>query len=110
MHPHTPAIVPGVLIIRDSLFHRYREAILSQFGITVECDKSNGYRYYVKRDPVEDNNMTEWMLSSMRLASLGDRLKYHTKVMLDTPPYNSDFLDDILGAIDKHYILKFKYV
>lgn len=91
-------------------FHRYREAIQSQFGISVECDKSNGYRYYVKRDPVDDNDVTEWMLSSMRLASLGDRLKYHTKVMLDTPPYNSDFLDDILGAIDKHYLLKFKYV
>ena len=25
-------------------FHRHREAIASQFGITVECDKSDGYR------------------------------------------------------------------
>ena len=53
-------------------FHRYREAILSQFGISVECDKSDGYRYYVKRDPIEDDEVTEWLLSSMRLSSLGD--------------------------------------
>ena len=46
----------------------------------------------------------------MRLALLGEQLKYHNKVMLDTPPYNSEYLDDILGAIDKHYLLKFKYV
>ncbi len=59
---------------------------------------------------VECDETTEWMLSSMRLASLGDQLKYHNKVMLDTPPYNSEYLDDILGAIDKHYLLKFKYV
>ena len=30
--------------------------------------------------------------------------------MLDTPPYNTEYLDDILAAIDKHYLLKFKYV
>ena len=57
-------------------FHRYRENIQSQFGITVECDKSDGYRYYLKRDPVDDDDVTEWMLSSLRLASLGDMLKF----------------------------------
>ena len=91
-------------------FHRYRENIQSQFGITVECDKSDGYRYYLKRDPVDDDDVTEWMLSSLRLASLGDMLKFHNKVMLDTPPYNTEYLDDILAAIDKQYLLKFKYV
>ena len=50
------------------------------------------------------------MLSSLRLASLGDMLKFHNKVMLDTPPYNTEYLDDILAAIDKQYLLKFKYV
>ena len=91
-------------------FHRYRDNIQSQFGISVECNKSDGYRYYLKRDPVDDDDVTEWMLSSLRLASLGDMLKYHNKVMLDTPPYNTEYLDDILAAIDKHYLLKFKYV
>ena len=91
-------------------FHRYRENIQSQFGITVECDKSDGYRYYLKRDPIANDDVTEWMLSSLRLASLGDMLKFHNKVMLDTPPYNTIYLDDILSAIDKQYLLKFKYV
>ena len=91
-------------------FHRYRQAIQSQFGISVECDKSDGYRYYVKRDAVECDDVTEWMLSSLRLASLGDMLRYHNKVMLDPPPYNTEYLDDVLAAIDKQYLLKFKYV
>lgn len=76
----------------------------------MECNKSDGYRYYLKRDPVDNDDVTEWMLSSLRLASLGDMLKYHNKVMLDTPPYNTEYLDDILAAIDKQYLLKFKYV
>ena len=97
-------------VLDKRTFHRYRENIQSQFGITVECNKSDGYRYYLKRDPVDNDDVTVWMLSSLRLASLGDMLKYHNKVMLDTPPYNTEYLDDILAAIDKQYLLKFKYV
>ena len=97
-------------VLDKRTFHRYRENIRSQFGITVECDKSDGYRYYLKRDPIANDDVTEWMLSSLRLASLGDMLKFHNKVMLDTPPYNTEYLDDILAAIDKQYLLKFKYV
>lgn len=58
---------------------------------------------------MECDDVTEWMLSSMRLASLGNLLQYHNKVMLDKPPYHSEYLDDILGAIDKQYLLKFLY-
>ena len=97
-------------VLDKRTFHRYRENIQSQFGITVECNKSDGYRYCLKRDPVDNDDVTEWMLSSLRLASLGDMLKFHNKVMLDTPPYNTEYLDDILAAIDKQYLLKFKYV
>ena len=97
-------------VLDKRTFHRYRENIQSQFGITVECNKSDGYRYYLKRDPVDNDDVTEWMLSSLRLASLGDMLKFHNKVMLDTPPYNTVYLDDVLAAIDKQYLLKFKYV
>ena len=65
---------------------------------------SYGYRYYLKRYPIANDDVAEWMLSCLRLASLGDVLKFHNKVMLDTPPYNTEYLDDILAAIDKQYI------
>ena len=91
-------------------FHRYRNAIWSQLGFMVECgSKADGYRYYVKKDPVECDEITEWLLSSLRLASLHDMLQYHNKVMLEAPPRNSEYLDDILCAIDKQYQLKFHY-
>ena len=91
-------------------FHRYRNAIWSQLGYMVECGgKADGYRYYVKKDSVECDEITEWLLSSLRLASLHDMLQYHNKVMLEAPPRNSEYLDDILCAIDKQYQLKFHY-
>lgn len=91
-------------------FHRYRKCIESQLGIMVECGgKADGYRYYLKKDPVECDEITEWMLSALRLASLHDMLQYHNKVMLESPPHNSEYLEDILSAIDKQYLLKFHY-
>lgn len=90
-------------------FHRHREGIRRQFGLSVECDTSNGYTYFIRRDPVEYDNLTEWMLSSLRIASLGDMLKYHNKALLDAAPRNTEYLEPILGAIDKHYALRFHY-
>lgn len=90
-------------------FHRYRDEIDSIFGIEIKCDKTNGYRYYIWRDKYGGTDVTEWMLSALRIASLGDMLKYHNKVMLEEAPMNSHYLDDILEAIDKRYILRFHY-
>lgn len=83
-------------------FHRHRHAMEPQFGIMVECSgKADGYRYYIRKDPVECDEITEWLLSSLRLASLRDMLQYHNKVMLDSAPRNTEYLDDILTATDK---------
>ena len=70
-------------------FHRYREEIANLFGIEIECDKTGGYRYFIRRDRYADSEVSEWLLSSLRMASLGDKLKYHDKVMLEKAPENT---------------------
>lgn len=90
-------------------FHRYREEIDSFFGIEIKCDKSNGYLYYIQRDKFGETDVTEWMLSALRIASLNDMLKYHDKVVLEAAPENSRYLDDVLEAIDKQYALRLHY-
>lgn len=95
--------------LSERTFHRYREEINTMFGLEIECDKSDGYRYFIRRDRYAAMEITDWMLSALRIASLGDMLKYHNKVMLDDAPENTELLDDILNAIDKHYSLSFSY-
>lgn len=90
-------------------FHRYREEIAGIFGIKIECDKADGYRYFVRRHKYADTEISDWLLSSLRIASLGDMLKYHSKVVLEKAPQNTQYLDDIVGAIDKQYALRFHY-
>lgn len=64
-------------------FHRYRDETDSIFGIEIKRDKSNGYHYYIKREKYGETDVTEWMLSAPRIASLNDMLKYHNKVVLE---------------------------
>lgn len=90
-------------------FHRYREDISDIFGIEIECDKASGYRYCIRQDPYSDKKLTDWLLSSLRMASLGDMLKHYDKVMLEKAPENTHYLDDIIQAIDKQYAIKFDY-
>lgn len=90
-------------------FHRYREDISDIFGIEIECDKASGYRYCIRQDPYSDKKLTDWLLSSLRMASLGDVLKHYDKVMLEKAPENTYYLDDIIQAIDKQYAIKFDY-
>ena len=43
----------GVPIAR-STFNRHRDAILDMFGIIIECDKKDGFRYYIFNEEVLD--------------------------------------------------------
>lgn len=68
---------------------RESEEIANLFGIEIECDKANGFRYFIRRDRYADTEISEWLPSSLCMASLGDRLKYHRKVMLEKAPENN---------------------
>lgn len=90
-------------------FFRYKDDLLSLFGINVECDHTHGNKYYIKHSAYEDNETIDWLLSSLRMATLGDRMRQHENVMLEPPPRNAELLDDFLHAIEKHYTVHFHY-
>lgn len=90
-------------------FHRYRDEISRLFGISIKCDKTDDYRYYIQRGKFADAEVTDWLLSSLRIASLGNMLKYHDDVVLEPAPHNTSYLEDILGAIEKTYSMRFHY-
>lgn len=96
--------------ISTRTFHRYREEIRSKFGVSIECDASNGYRYYIERNPSRDSDLNEWMLGALRIASLSDMLKHSERAIVEPAPGNSQYLEDVMAAIDANYALHFDYV
>ena len=60
----------GVSIPR-STFNRHRDAILDMFGIIIECDKKDGFRYYIDNvDVLEEDTIQNWMLSTLSVNSI----------------------------------------
>ena len=48
--------------IARSTFNRHRDAILDMFGIIIECDKKDGFRYYIDNsDVLEEDSIQNWM-------------------------------------------------
>ena len=45
-------------------FHNHRKAIEQMFDINIECDKKNGYKYYIENsDDIEIEGVKSWLLS-----------------------------------------------
>ena len=54
----------GVSIAR-STFNRHKAAIEDIFGIIIECDKRDGFRYYIDNsDVLSGESIQNWMLST----------------------------------------------
>ena len=46
-------------------FHRHQDAIKDIFDVYIECDKKDGYRYYIDEpERLESNNLYNWLISS----------------------------------------------
>lgn len=60
----------GVEMARTT-FNRHKDAIQDIFGIYIECDRKDGYRYYIGNPEVlEDDTVENWMLSTLSLSNV----------------------------------------
>ncbi|MBR1464895.1 MAG: hypothetical protein IJ607_00875 [Bacteroidaceae bacterium] len=60
----------GVEMARTTFF-RYKEAIQDIFGLIIECDRKNGYEYYIENEEVlEENTVQNWMLSTISISNM----------------------------------------
>ena len=46
-------------------FNRWKDAIFSQFGIIISCQRSGGYFYYIENpEDIDEDELKKWMLDS----------------------------------------------
>jgi hypothetical protein len=52
-------------------FHNHRQAIEQMFDINIECDKRNGYKYYIENtDDMEHGGVRSWLLNTFAVNNL----------------------------------------
>lgn len=100
----------GRPLSRTTLF-RLRDAVLSAYGLLIECSRHNGARYYIS-NPTALNRPTirNWMLSTLTVSHLlEDSLSLKDRILLENIPSNDATLQLVLTAMKERHRLQFAY-
>ena len=100
----------GVPIAR-STFNRHRDAILDMFGIIIECDKKDGFRYYIFNEEVlEEDTIQNWMLSTLSVNNiLSESKAVQNRILLESIPSDGDNLHKFIDAMKRSVRIKVSY-
>lgn len=100
----------GVEIPRRT-FIRHRNAIEEMFGIFIDCDRSDGFRYFIGNpEDLQTANLQQWMINSLSASSLLAECKdIKDQIILEEIPSGQNFLETILQAIRNHQFLRVTY-
>ena len=92
----------GVELAR-STFNRHKDAIEDMFGIYIECDKKNGYKYYIGNDEVlENDSVQNWLLSTLSVNNvISESLSLQNRILLQSVPVENDYLEIVIEAMKK---------
>ena len=99
------------LPIARSTFNRHRDAILDMFGIIIECDKKDGFRYFIyNAEVLEEDSIQNWMLSTLSVNSILSESKgVHDRILLEQVPSDGDNLHKFIDAMKRGVRVKVGY-
>ena len=100
----------GISIAR-STFNRHKDAIQDIFGIYIDCDRKDGFRYYIDNAEVlEENSIQNWMLSTLSVNNiLSESRSVHDRILLETIPSDGNALHKVIDAMKRSLRIKVKY-
>lgn len=82
-------------------FNRHRDAVLDMFGVVIDCDMKDGFRYFIVNPEVLlDDSLERWMLSTLTVGGvLSDSVSLKDRLILESVPAGEEFLETIIRAI-----------
>ena len=74
----------GGIEIARSTFNRHKEAIENIFGILIECDVKDGYKYYIENEEdLQENSIQNWLFSTLSVNNLlSESVSLKNKILL----------------------------
>ena len=92
-------------------FHDHRTAIEEMFDINIDCDKSDGYQYYIDySDDLKKDDIRKWMLSSFTVNNLmNENRQLRPRILLGQVPSGQPYLTQIIEAMRDELTLEITY-
>lgn len=93
-------------------FNRHKAAVEEMFGIIIECDKKDGYRYYIDNDEVlQENSVQNWMLSTMSVHNvISESLSLQDRILLEYVPSQGEYLHQVIEAMKQRVKIEVTYL
>jgi hypothetical protein len=100
----------GVEILRNT-FIRHRNAIENIFGIRIECDRKNGYKYFIDNPQVfTKDSIQNWMISTLSVNHvISESLSLQKRILLEEIPSAKGYLEPIINAMKKKRLINIYY-
>lgn len=100
----------GVELAR-STFNRHKDAIEDIFGIYIDCDRKNGYKYHIGNDYVlRDDSVQNWMLSTLSVSNIiSEGLSLQDRILLQPVPVEGDYLVMVIDAMKRSVRIEVEY-
>lgn len=97
--------------LHRATFNRWKDAIFSQFGIIISCQKVGGYLYYIENpEDIDEDKLRKWMLDSFAVGHLiGEHISLKDRILVDEIPSGRDHLTTILEAMKENRVVNVTY-
>ena len=92
----------GIPLSRTT-FSRHKDAIEDIFGIYIDCDRRDGYRYFIGNEEVlHEDSVQNWMLSTLTVNNLiSESMGLQRRIVLENIPSNGELLERVLRAMNE---------
>ena len=94
-------------------FNRHKDAIEDIFGIYIDCDRRDGYRYYIEDEDKEDikrNTINKWLLKTMEVSdTIVKHKRLKDRILVEEVPSGNETLEAILDAMEDNHVVSFEY-
>ena len=92
-------------------FHNHRVAIEDMFDIVIDCDKHNGYKYFIDNsDDLQKGGVRRWLLNSFAVNHLiNESHKLKHRILFEQIPSGQRYLTPIIEAMRDELRLELTY-
>ena len=101
----------GIPLSRTT-FNRHKDAIEDIFGIYIDCDKKDGYRYYIGNEEVlREDTVQNWMLSTLTVNNLvSESMGLQHRIVLENIPSEGMHLERVIQAMkeDRRVVIQYR--
>ena len=91
----------GGLPMARNTFLRHKQAVEEMFGLYIECDAHNQYRYYIGNEHVlHENSVQNWLLRTLTVGNLlSESLSMQQRILLENVGTESQLLEQLIEAM-----------